>query len=176
VAGEDRVAMRAPTVRPGSPAGGERLEGFIYGTVVALAGVIAGARTYPHEAGHVAALVAVTSSLLWLAHVYAHGLGRSVSRGERLHVAELRHVARHELAIVLAAVPPIVALLIGAFGLVSTGASYWLAFGTGLAVLTAQGLRFAQMERLGTIGTIAVVTANLGFGLLLIGLKLLVAH
>src|SRR4051812_26846678 len=100
--------MRAPTIRPASPAGGERLEGFIYRTAVAPAGAIAGARTYPREPGHVAVLVAVPWSVLWLAHVYAHGLGRSVARGERLHVAELGHVARHELAIVLAAVPPIV--------------------------------------------------------------------
>ena len=37
---------------------GERLGGFIYGTIVALAVVVAGAKAYPHEAGHIAALVA----------------------------------------------------------------------------------------------------------------------
>jgi hypothetical protein len=35
---------------------------------------------------------------------------------------------------------------------------------------------FARVERLGATGTIAVVTANLALGLLLVALKLLVAH
>src|SRR3954468_11864008 len=39
---------------------GERLGGFLYGTLVALAVIVAGAKAYPHEPGHVAALVAIT--------------------------------------------------------------------------------------------------------------------
>jgi hypothetical protein len=155
---------------------GERLEGFIYGTIVALTVVVAGARAYPHAAGHVAALVAVTSVVFWLAHVYAHGLGQSVASGRRLHPAELRHIARHELALVEAAVPPVAALVLGALGVLAPSTSYWVALALGLGVLTVQGLRFAQIEHLGTLATLAVVTANVGFGIVLIGLKLLVMH
>src|SRR5262249_19004441 len=57
---------------------GERLGGFIYGTIVALSVIVAGARAYPHGAGHIAALVIVTNVVFWLAHVYAHGLAHSV--------------------------------------------------------------------------------------------------
>jgi hypothetical protein len=52
----------------------------------------------------------------------------------------------------------------------------WIAFGLGLAVLAAQGLLFSRFERLGAATTIGVVAANLGLGLLLVALKVLVAH
>jgi hypothetical protein len=155
---------------------GERLGGFIYGTIVVLAVLVAGARAYRHDAGHIAALVVVTSVVFWLAHVYAHSLAHSVAKDEHLSLAELRYIAHRESSIVLAAFPPVAALMLGAFGLVSTRAAVWLAFTLGLAVLAAQGVVFARVERLGLLGTLAVVSANLGLGVLLVGLKLLVSH
>ena len=160
----------------GRAAMGERLEGFIYGTIVALAVLVAGARAFPHEAGHIAALVVATTVVFWLAHVYAHGLGRSVARDRRLTLAELREVARHEWAIVEAAMLPAIPLLLAAFGLISTRFAVWLALGTGLAVLAAEGLLFARVERLGWMGTLAVVSINLALGASLIVLKLVVTH
>jgi hypothetical protein len=155
---------------------GERLAGFIYGTIVVLAVIVAGARAYPHEAGHIAALVAVTSVALWLAHVYAHGLGYSVAHNEHLTLGELRHIARREGSIVEAAVPPVAALLLGAIGVMSTKTAVWVAFGLGLAVLAAEGVAFARVERLGVLGTFLIVTANLSLGVVLIGLKLILTH
>lgn len=155
---------------------GERLAGFVYGTIVALAVLVAGARAFPHEAGHIAALVLVTSVVFWLAHVYSHALGGSVARERRLTLAELRRVGRHEAAIVEAALVPIAALLLGALGVISTTAAVWLALGTGLAVLAAEGVLFARLERLGWLGTLVIVCINLALGVALIGLKLLVTH
>jgi hypothetical protein len=155
---------------------GARLAGFIYGTIVALAVVVAGARAYPHEAGHIAALVAVTAVALWVAHVYAHGLGHAVAQDEHLTFAELQHIARREGSIVEAALPPVVALLLGAIGLLSTQTAVWIAFGLGLAVLAAQGIRFARIEHLGPLGTLLVVAANISLGALLIALKLALTH
>jgi hypothetical protein len=154
----------------------ERLGGFVYGTIVALAVLIGGARAYPGEAGHIAALVLATTVILWIAHVYAHGLGTSVLQDRRLTFAELRQIARHEGAIVEAALPPVAALLLGTIGLVSTHAAIWLAFATGLAVLAVEGLWFARVERLGVLATSLVVGVNLALGVSLIGLKLLVTH
>jgi hypothetical protein len=162
--------------RLGRATRGERLGGFIYGTIVVLAVLVAGARAYPHDAGHIAGLVAVTSVVFWLAHVYAHSLGQSVATDEHLSLAELRHIARREASLVEAALPPLGALLLGAFGVLSTRAAVWLAFGLGLAVLAVQGVVFARVERLGRLATLAVVAANLGLGVLLVGLKLLVSH
>lgn len=155
---------------------GERLGGFIYGTIVVLAVVVAGARAYPDDAGRIAALAGVSSLVLWVAHVYAHGLADSVAHDRHLSAAELRYVARREGSIVEAALPPIAALLLGAFGVVSTEVAVWLAIGLGLVVLAAQGITFAHVERLGRLGTLLVVAANVGLGVVLVGLKLLLTH
>jgi hypothetical protein len=171
-----RRDRRAGVFRIGRAAMGERLGGFVYGTVVVLAVIAAGARAYPGQPGYVAALVLVTTGVLWLAHVYAHGLAHSVSRDEHLSRAELRHIARHELSIVEAGVPSVVALLLGAAGVLEANTAVWIAIGLGLAVLAAQGFIFARVEGLGRLGTLGVVAGNLALGLLLVALKVLVGH
>ena len=155
---------------------GERLSGFIYGTIVALSVVIAGAKGYPDGPGHVAALVAVTCLVFWVAHVYAHSLGHSAAVGEHLSLQELRRIGRREWSIVEAAVPPVAALVLGAVGLLEPRTAVWLAVALGLVVLGAQGLIFARVERLGALATLGVVSANLGLGVVLVGLKLLISH
>jgi hypothetical protein len=57
-----------------------------------------------------------------------------------------------------------------------TRTGIWLAFGLGLAVLVEQGFAFTRAERLGHRGTLLAVGVNLGLGLALVALKLLVAH
>ena len=155
---------------------GERLAGFIYGTILTLSVVVAGARAFPHDPAHVAELVAVTSLVFWLAHVYAHWLGESVAQREHLSVADLRRVLAREWSLVEASVPPVVALLLGAAGLFSERTAVWLAFGLGLGVLFVEGIVFARAERLGLVASVLVVLANLGFGLLLVALKLVLGH
>jgi hypothetical protein len=167
---------RSPAFRFGRAAMGERLGGFVYGTIVVLAVLVGGAKAYPHDAGKIAAMVAVTAVVFWLAHVYAHGLSRTVARDEHLSLSELRSIAWHEGSILEAALPPLAALLLGAFGLLSTRAAVWAAYGVGLAVLAVQGLVLARIERLGRLGTLAVVAANLSLGIALVSLKLLVTH
>jgi len=88
----------------------------------------------------------------------------------------LRRVGRHEAAIIEAALVPVAALLLGALSVISTTAAVWLALGTGLAVLVAEGVLFARLERLGWLGTLVIVSVNLALGVALIGLKLLVTH
>ncbi len=171
-----RRMRRLSAPRRGRAAVGERLAGFVYGTLIVLGMIIVGAKAYPDGPGRIAAFVVVTSVVFWLAHVYAHALGQSVSRGERLSFAELWDVARHEGAIVEAALPPVVPLLLAALGVISTVAAVWAAFGLGLLVLAVQGWEFARAERLGWLGTSAAVAANLGFGLLLVGIKLVLTH
>lgn len=155
---------------------GERLSGYIYGTIVTLSVIVAGARAYPHGTGHIAALVAVTCMVFWIAHVYAHGLGHAVAHQEHLSLAELGGIARREASILEAAMPPVLALALGALGIVSDRTAVWIAFALGLVVLAAQGLVFTRVERLGWLGTTTVVAANVGLGLLLVALKLVVTH
>ncbi|HEX6679803.1 MAG TPA: hypothetical protein VF063_04080 [Gaiellaceae bacterium] len=169
-------APRRGASRLGRAAMGERLGGYIYGTIVVLSVVVVGARAYPHESAHIAGLVAATTFAFWLAHVYAHALAHSVARDQHLSVAELLYIARREASIMEAAVPPVAALLLGELGVISDQVAVWTAFVLGLVVLAAQGVTVARVERLGRLGTLAVVAGNVSLGVLLVGLKLLVSH
>jgi len=154
----------------------ERLPGFIYGTLVVLTMIVVGAKAYPDEPGVVAALVVVTAAVLWLAHVYAHGVALSVSEEKRLSLADVRHLARREGSIVQAALPPVAPLLLAAAGVISTQVALWAAIAVGLVVLGVLGVRFARIRGFGTLRTCAAVAANLAFGVLVVVLKLLLAH
>ena len=95
-------------------------------------------------------VVGVTSVVFWLAHVYAHSLAESVADDQHLLTGTSSSVSpdvrRRSWKRRL---PPFVALLLGAFGLLSTKAAVWLAIGLGLAVLVVQGIIFARVERPG---------------------------
>jgi hypothetical protein len=164
LASADRVAM------------GERLGGFIYGTILTLSVIIAGAKAYPDAPGRIAALVVATTIVFWLAHVYAHGAAYSIGHDKHLSLAVLGLIARREASILEASVPSVAALLAGWLGLFSERVSVWVAMALGLVVLAAAGLLFARAERLTWVGTTVVLALNLGLGFLLIGLKLAVSH
>jgi hypothetical protein len=155
---------------------GERLGGFIYGTILSLAVLVGGVKAYPDHAWKIVVLLAVTAVVFWLAHVYSHSLAHVVSQDRHLSLAELRLIGRHESSIIEAAIPPVAAMLLAAFGLLSTRTAGWIAYGLGLAVLTASGLIFARVERLGWLATLVVVVLNVALGLALVILKLVVTH
>lgn len=152
------------------------IAGTVYGTIVVLAALSAGGKAYEHDLWHLAAIVVTTVLVLWIAHVYAHGLGESLQAGQRLDAAGLGAVAGRELAIPLAAVAPTAMLSLGAFGLVRGSTAVWLAVGICVATLAVQGLRYALLERLGRLGTLAAVALNLALGLAIVALKVVVAH
>ena len=153
----------------------ERLGGFVYGTIVVLSVIVAGAKAYPDDTTRIAALVGVTTVVFWLAHAYAHALTHSVRTGQRLTFDEVRHIGRREAALIQAGVPSIAVLLLGSIGLFEDDTAIWLAVAFGLVVLAVQGFVFARVERLGPKSTVAVVAVNVALGLLLVALKLLVA-
>ncbi len=155
---------------------GHGIAGSVYGTIVVMA-VIAGAdRGSDTDVGRLALLVGVTAGVLYLAHVYAHALGESVIRGSRLTRDHVTSVALRESSIILAATPPVVALLLGAIGVIRSAVSIWLAMGLGVGMLAGQGLRYARLEHLTRLATFAVVGVNMALGLVLIALKALLAH
>jgi hypothetical protein len=120
---------------------GERLGGFIYGTIVVLSVLVAGSRAYPDDAGRIAVLVVVTSTVFWLAHVYAHGVADSIGREEHISLPDLRRMARREGAIVEATLPPVVALLL------TTGLSQVIALERSLGVTTGHDVTIEFVER-----------------------------
>lgn len=152
------------------------IAGAVYGTIVVLAAVTAGGKAFQYDLWRLVAIVVTTVLVLWLAHVYAHGLAESIQRGRRLDAAELGAIARRELAIPLAAVAPAGVLVLGAVDLIEGRTAVWLAIAVGVVTLGVQGLRYARVEGLGSTGTLLSVSANLALGLVIVVLKVVVAH
>jgi hypothetical protein len=122
-----------------------------------------------------ATTVAGAVFVLWIAHVYSHTLGEAVAEGQqKLHA--MGSIARRELGIVLAAVLPIGALLLGAIGVLRETSAVWVALGVGLFTLGAEGVRFARIEGLGRGGTLAATGLNVALGLFVVLLKVFIAH
>ena len=140
-----------------------------------MATVTAGSHGEETDAWRLAVVVAVTVLVLWVAHLYSHALGESLERRRRLDRAELGSVALRELAIP-AAVAPIAALVLGAVGVFREETAVWLALGIGVATLAVEGARYATLERLGRIGMLLAIALNVSLGLVIVGLKALLAH
>jgi hypothetical protein len=154
---------------------GEGIAGAVYGTIVVLASLTAGASAYENDLWRLEGVVVASVLVLWLAHMYAHGLAESLQRGRRLTGAERRAVARREISIALAAVLPLAAVTLGALGILGGSAALWLALAIGIATLAVQGLRYAQLERFRLPGTLVAVGVNVALGLSLVAVKVLLS-
>lgn len=152
------------------------IAGTVYGTIVVLSILTAGASAYQDDGWRLVAIVASGTAVLWAAHVHAHVLGESVQADRRLTAEEVVAIARRESAILLAAVLPLAAITLGASGVLTDRLALWLAFGLGVSTLTVQALRYARLERLSTVGTLTAVGLNLLFGMAFVALKALLAH
>lgn len=152
------------------------ISGAVYGTIIILAVLAAEARGYEGHMWQLGGVAFMTTLVLWLAHVYAHGLGDSIREGRRLTVAELRAIARREEAIVLSAVPPVCAIIAGSSGLIDEHSAYRLATALGIVALTFQGIRYAKLERLSFPGAMLSIALNLTFSLLIVLAEVWVAH
>jgi hypothetical protein len=153
---------------------GETIAGTVYGTIVVLAALIAGAANTQGRMWHLAASVATTPVVLWLAHVYAHALAASVREKRPMRAHWLVDVGRRELSILLAAVAPTVAVVLGALDVVGDSTAVWLAVWLCVATLAVQGFRYARVEQLGGPATLGVIGTNLALGLLIVALKVAV--
>jgi hypothetical protein len=154
----------------------ESISGTVYGGIVLLTSLTASAAAYTNDLWRLCVAVTVSVLVFWIAHLYSDALGESITRGRRLTLGDVRDIAVHEVAIPLAAVGPLFVLLIGALGLLDHDTAIWLALGVGVLTLGAQGVRYAQLERLGPMATTWAVVANLSLGLVIVIAKLLVLH
>ena len=154
---------------------GARVASTVYGTVVVMATLTAAYATQK-DPTKLAVLVASTVVVLWIAHLYAHALAERIEYRRRLTGRETIDLAARELGILLAALPPITALVLGAAGVMQESRAVWLALAIGLLILGAEGLRFARLERLGPLSTALAIVANLAVGLLVVALKVIVVH
>jgi hypothetical protein len=155
---------------------GRPVAGTVYGTIVVMATIAAGSRGEHTNTTNLAVLAGGTVLVLWLAHVYSDVLAESLDRSRRLDVAEFAGVARHELAIPLAAVAPIAVLVLGAFGVFGEQTAVRIALAFGVATLAFQGARYAALERLSRVETAVSVALNVLLGLVIVGLEAALAH
>ena len=147
----------------------------VYGTVVIMATLTA-AYASQSDPWKLALIVMSSAFVLWIAHLYAHGLSESITLERRLTLREAKTLARRELGILLAAALPCAALVVGAIGILEEKTAIWLALGLGLGTLAAEGVRYARMERLGRLGMTAAVVGNVLLGSFVVLLKVVVAH
>jgi hypothetical protein len=152
-----------------------RIASSVYGTVLVMATLVA-ASGQAHRPWRLAAIVGSGVLVVWIAHLYAHGLAESIELGRRVTRADLERIAHRELGILLAAAVPVAVLGLGAVGLLRKDTAVWLALSIGLVTLALQGVRYARVEGLSRPGTVAAISANLALGLLVVGLKVLVIH
>jgi hypothetical protein len=152
------------------------IAGTVYGTIVVLAVLAAGARPYHEHLWRLDVIAAGSTLVLWMAHVYSDGLGESVNLGRRLTVAELSLIARREYSIVAAAVLPLTAITLGVIHVLPVATAVFLAFAVGVVTLTAQGVRYAKVENLSPPAAAVTIALNLAAGLALVALEALVSH
>ena len=154
----------------------DRIASTVFGTITAMATVTVYGRIFPDDPWKVEELIASTAVVLWIAHLYTHALSESITEGRRLNGGRVWSLALRELGILLAAVPPTFALMLGGFGVFDETVSIWLALGLGLAVLAVEGVRYARIEGLGSVGVLVAVAVNVGIGALVVLLKAEVLH
>ncbi len=154
----------------------QTIAGTVYGTIVVLSVVTAGAQAFERDPWSLVGIAGVTVLVFWVAHVYSQGLGESLNVGRRLRTTDLAAIARGESSILLSAVLPVAMLVLGALGLFGHSTALWLAVGAGVATLSVQGVRYAQLERLSRAGTALTIAVNLALGLVIVLLKALLAH
>jgi hypothetical protein len=153
----------------------ETIAAKVYGTIVVLAVIAAGGKAFQNDLWRLVTLVVATVLVLWLSHVYAYGLARSVQTGRRIGTSDLATIARRELAVPLVAVMPTAVLILGVVGLLESRKAVLAALAVGVAILAEQGLRYARAEALGPLGTVTAVALNTALGLTLVFLEVLVA-
>lgn len=154
---------------------GRGIASSVYGTIVVMA-TLSAAYATEKDPWRLAVIVASTSLVLWIAHVYAHGLSETMARGARPSGRGVVAIAQTEVGILLAAVAPVAALALGAAGVLRETSAVWLALGLGLGTLAVMGFRFAHLEHFGLWRTLVATAVNVSLGLLVVLLKITVEH
>jgi len=150
--------------------------GAVYGSVLVASIVVAAAGDERLGLWKMMVIVATTSFVFWLAHVYAHTMGETLEHEQRITLAAVRAVSRREWPLIQAATLPLIALLLGALHVVERATALWLAVTVPVASLFAWGIVYARRERMGAWGTLAVALITAAFGLVVIVLKIGVGH
>jgi hypothetical protein len=146
--------------------------GAVYGTILVMALLAIEPDTEPAE--EVAAAVAVTMIVFWLAHVYAHSIATRLRTGEELSWQHIRAQASSEWPIVQASAPAVIALLLAAVGVFDTGTAIAIGLGLGMLQLFGWGVFIGRLQGLPPARAVLVGVIDCSFGLAIVGLETLV--
>jgi hypothetical protein len=146
--------------------------GAIYGTLLVMA--LLAVEPEDDPPAQVAAAVAITVVVFWLAHVYAHSIGERVRTGGRLSWPHLRTQLAHEWPLVQSAVPALLALLLAVVGLFSTETAITIGLALGMIELFAWGVLVGRRQDLGRGRAVLVGAIDCSFGLVIVALETLV--
>ncbi len=173
-ASDERIAIEG---RPGRAAirrlAGTDVSSAIYGTLLVTVLVAAQARK-DADVFLVGVVIAVGVFVFWLTDVWAGIVGLGV-RGP-LSRAQVVEVAREESPMLLAAVPPMLALAIAPLGLATVEQALDLALLVAVVQMFLWGLAVGLAIGRGWGIALLVGVVDLGLGLIIAGLKLLVLH
>jgi hypothetical protein len=169
------VCESAGMSTPEAEARGHRYAGAIYGTILAMSVVAAGANGQDRDVWLAVAVIA-TSVVFWLAHVYSEALGRQIAQNRPYRFADRWAIAREEWPMAQASLPFAACLLLGGFGLVSGNRAEFLAMIVGILVLGVWGYAAARADGAGGLRQAITVLTTASFGIVLFLLKLIVNH
>jgi hypothetical protein len=146
----------------------------IYGTILVMAVISALAHDESITSADLIEGVAATTIVFWIAHVYAEVLGNRLQGEHAASWANVRSAMHHEWPIVQAAVPLVLALVLGVVGILSTDAAVNVAIAVGIVELFLWGLAVGRRLGLSLSATIAAGIINGALGVAIAGLKVLV--
>ncbi len=151
---------------------GGNLAGSLYGMVLVTSVLVAFAGS--EDVGYVIAAVLVTTAVFALAHAWAHALASSGAARARLDRHELMRSIGHEYAIVEAALPAAVVLVLAALGVYSIDTALWIAVLVNVALLFIWGVGLRQLAGGTGLQVLGAGLTSASLGLVLVALKLLV--
>jgi hypothetical protein len=149
-----------------------RVSAWIYGTVLALAGLVLVTPKMSDEGGGAAVLIGIGLGTL-LAHVFADLLGEEVRERRRLTRVERNEILRDLLPVLTGMLPPAALLALGSLDSVSGPWMLGLAFAITLARLPLVAVIVAARTGRHPIWSLFIVS---GFGVLIVVVKVLVSH
>lgn len=168
--------MHRPFVRSGSRlrplvlrTSGSATEG-VYGLILATTVIAISRELDDSDAGRAALSTLVTALVFWLAHVYASLLGKAVSEDRAWSYRTVAEAMRDRWSLVEVAIPLVLVLSLGAFGVLPDRTALLAANGLALLELAAAGAYAATNQGAGPAGTLAsaVVAVTLGLSIVLL--------
>lgn len=168
--GHGLIGRAWASVRSGRSAAG------IYGLLIALSVVTALTFKKEPDAGVMAAAVAATSLVFWLAHLHAHLVAEWISTDTRPTRARVRREAIDQLPLIVSAAPAWIILTVADFGVLETGTAVWTVVVVSLMLLAAWGIALGRAAGLGVPGTLTITSINVGIGALIVLLKATIGH